>query len=194
LKKRDFNKIDGTENIDPFCLEKFLGEQFEPILANSIQNVEKTKKFEGKDRSYILNMITLLAIRNQYQRDNWDRVWGDDVLYQLTKIQLSIDSSITSETLDKISVNFAASINTHIERELKSFTPILHSMANRKWALIAAPDYMDFITSDYPVTLIWKNSKQYNISSPGYESLKTQVFFPRYIRHKLTFIFFEMMR
>jgi hypothetical protein len=66
--ERDYNAIEA-DGIPPDALEKELG-KFEGVIAPAIKRVRETASFgkNGADREDIINLLTLLAVRNPRTR------------------------------------------------------------------------------------------------------------------------------
>jgi hypothetical protein len=75
--ERDYNKID-VEGVPADALEKELG-KFESVIAPGIKRVRETASFGegGKDRDDVINLITLLAVRNPRTRSDMERLYTD---------------------------------------------------------------------------------------------------------------------
>lgn len=155
--------------------------------------LKKNHQFEGENRLIILNMIALFAIRNMHVREA-----QDEFINTVSRLMLSMTASapvgskvngmeITPQSksqllkfkdaLDKGEYKITATRTSHIKRELESMDSILPYLVYRKWTLIVAPNDTNFITSDHPVILIWKDSSIYP-RPPGFALTNTQIFFP----------------
>jgi hypothetical protein len=75
--ERDWNKID-YDGVPGDALEKELGE-FEGVIAAGITRVRETASFgeSGKDREDIINLVTLLAVRNPRTREFMHNFYTD---------------------------------------------------------------------------------------------------------------------
>lgn len=179
-----FNKLDpeGTSYIETEL------SKFETQSSIAISNVERNLVFEGKDKETILNLLALYAIRTPKMRNHWNSIIEDLLKRDLaitasqpigTKVSSGLEvTQELKEFVEKIPyrLTFPSSHNMEMEFKLLNDGIIQASLAKRKWMLIKAPDEYHFITSDNPVSLIWKNQ---NIKvSPGYECYNTQVIFP----------------
>ncbi|MGQ0682531.1 hypothetical protein [Bradyrhizobium sp.] len=60
------------------CLEQELS-KFETVIAPGIKRVRETASFgeEGKDREDIVNLVTLLAVRNPRTRSDMEKVYTE---------------------------------------------------------------------------------------------------------------------
>jgi hypothetical protein len=72
--ERDYNKIEA-EGIPADALEKELG-NFEGVIAPAIKRVRESASFgeNGKDREDVINLITLLAVRNPRSRNDIEKM------------------------------------------------------------------------------------------------------------------------
>lgn len=79
--------------------------------------------------------------------------------------------------VDDDKFNIVLSRNEHIKAELFIFNELLPYFFHRKWMLIKAPDEAQFITSDFPIVLLWSDpSKQKG--HIGFGLRGTQIHFP----------------
>lgn len=183
-QERDFNRVD-IEGVAPNYLEDALGVEFEGNVSTALRNIENTNRFEGEDRNFILNLITLFAVRNPARRMQYN-----NMIEQGSKMVLSIAAQqvgrrvngvrITEDfkrIVDEDKFNVILSRNEHIRAELSIFNELLPYFFRRKWMLIKASDNAQFITNDFPVVLIWKEPQKHK-RSPGFGLRGTQVHFP----------------
>jgi hypothetical protein len=75
--ERDYNKIEA-QGVPADALEKELG-KFEGVIAPGIRRVRETASFgdNGKDREDIINLITLLAVRNPRTRNDMEKLYTE---------------------------------------------------------------------------------------------------------------------
>ena len=66
---RDFNRI-NLKGVDQNILESALSD-FETKAATALKNIEKKHKFDGENKTLILTLIGLIAIRSPHQREHW---------------------------------------------------------------------------------------------------------------------------
>ena len=193
---RDFNRLD-IPTIDPNLVEKGLS-HFEGLAANALINVSETKKFKGKDKEIILNLIALLETRSPQRRANWVD-FESQVFKMFANVTMSSkdnwermmgghesDLGITYEQaleLHKIT-DYGVDVPTerHIGLECAGIETILPLLRQRNWLLVSTPDSrMPFITTDNPVILSYRNPDQvppHLRFSPGHKSLETTLQFP----------------
>jgi len=177
---RDFHRIKGLENIEENSLESELA-RHEGKIDKAITNIEKSLKFKGEDKNLILNLMAWMNVKIPYQRLKYDEVMT--TLYKV--IQHNIDSQIIDTRANELEtipdtfqyknnsdLKIAYDQNSHIMQELKLLDPMLWK---RKWTVILASSEDHFITSDRPISIIWKNKKTNGI--PGFLCRGTQVFF-----------------
>lgn len=177
-KQRNFNRIE-IDGIPPNYLEEQLA-LFEEQAGKAISNVENTRKFTDDNRLIILNLIALFAVRNPYRREHFNNLQD-----QIAKIILSAyaknESSMISEDFKKVvnTGNFKVKMpkSDLIKLELSALDRVIHSLVERKWILIEAPDNLTFITCDRPVVLTYKEENKH-YSNLGFDLKKTQVCFP----------------
>ncbi|ARB90987.1 DUF4238 domain-containing protein [Legionella longbeachae] len=183
-QERDFNRVD-FEGIALNYLEDALGHDFEGNVATALRNIENTNRFEGEDRSYIINLMALFAIRNPTRRNHYNNFIEDAGKLGLSmaaqNVGMRVNEHLVTEDLkkaiDEDQYRIILSRNEHIKAELNLFNEILPYFFSRKWILIRAPDDAQFITSDFPVVLFWTNPAKHK-HSPGFGLLGTEVHFP----------------
>jgi hypothetical protein len=159
--------------------------------------------FEGKDKENILNLIALLSVRSPQRREHWRK-------FQEKRIKMMLGMSLSSKqswesysnesdeeqdkTLNKISYeqakefhrrgNYKVLLSTahHLEMEMIGIETILPLLAKRNWILVqTSEDSGPFITSDRPVSLVWKDMEKIPAfwrTSPGHGMGNTQLQFP----------------
>lgn len=182
-KERDFNRV-NIDGIAPNYLEDALAQHFEGHVATALRNIEKTRQFIEEDRIIILNLIALFAVRNPSRRDQYNYVMN-----HIYKTILSIAAQnvggtsngvlITDEFkkfVDEDNYKLVSSKNEHIQAELRIFNEMLPYFFHRKWALIQSPEGAEFITSDFPVVLIWTEQEKHKFA-PGFGLSGTQIHF-----------------
>ncbi|MCW8445678.1 DUF4238 domain-containing protein [Fluoribacter gormanii] len=179
-----FNRVD-IDGLPPNYVEDFLAIELEGKVATAIRNIENSFKFEGEDREVILNLMTLFAIRNPIRRKQQNHM-----VNHMSKMVLSIAAQnvggisngvkITPDIkrlIDEGAYKIELTRNEHIRSEMMLFNELLPCFFDRKWILIQASDNTQFVTSDFPVILIWKEPHKHNLS-PGFGLRGTQVHFP----------------
>jgi hypothetical protein len=199
--ERDFNRID-LEGVPPDALEKELG-KFEGVIAPALQRVRTDGTFKDpSDREDVINLITLLVVRNPRKRENIDLLMGD-------LLQLMLDMSLESKerwegqvaqmkkygTWPKDAAadyeeykKFAnenkgallVSKQFQIELELEHLARMYPYFDARRWRVLKAKDNTGgFVTTDHPVCLRRANElDRGEIFAPGYGMTNTEILFP----------------
>lgn len=200
--KRDFNRLEGVEGLDPNALEERYS-ILEGHAATAIQNIANTRRFEGDDRMYVLNLMALLVIRNPRMRETWSdfmsRVWklhGEMVvskpeIWESTKRDMirsgytpSVDVSYEQmrDFIKGGEYDIVTNRLVHIRMELETWEKMIHILSARKWRLDILPDAApNLITCDHPVSLIplfERPSDGYLQHPVGYGMSETAVIFP----------------
>ncbi len=207
--ERDFMRVDVEGQEDPFVLEKALS-KFETQVTEAIVRVADSRKFEGRDRTLILNLMALFAVRSPQMRENM-RESQERVAKQLMSLVLESqehwDSIAQPMKTDGVAVNDSVSYvrakefnesgrytvevsrERHIESEGEMHDVVLQLLAQRHWKLYCAlEDHGTFITSDRPVVLSFdcpENVPQLMRQSPGFGLQDTEVVFPLTSRYLL---------
>lgn len=178
-----FNTI-NDDNYEPDFIEKKLC-LLEKEAKACIDNIENTKNFSGKDRAIILELMALFFIRRAERRDSFNssmkQVWKV-MLDQTAKLPVGgrVNGYEISEELYQalqLRDNFEVTYDktSLIRMEFKALDEMVRLLDARKWFLFVAPEDSNFVTSDNPVVLIWKDK---DIKSPpGLACIDTQVFF-----------------
>jgi len=198
---RDFNRVE-VKGLDPNVVEKAYAD-FEGKAATALKNVEKSLKFEGENKDYILNLIALLAIRSPEQRENW-RQFLAQIANRMMDLSLVSKERWESQMAqmranghggtDDISYEDIKDFHEskqykievvkerHIEIEMKGAEAIFPLLDGRKWLLAhSTKDSGKFITADNPVNLTWNDPESippFYRQSPGFGMKSTQVYFP----------------
>lgn len=195
--ERDFNRVD-IEGKPLDVLEQALS-PFEDRAVQAIRNVNRTEIFPNdEDHSYILNLLSLIAVRNPRLRKSFNR--SCEALVHVIGDLLVSDENIFSQNLKKAreaghvketnvsyedvkrfieerryQIEFAPEDNLRVE--FHAHDKLLPILGQRSWSLLVAPDSGPyFICSDHPVALTWKSSER---NGPiGYGLKGTEVFFP----------------
>ncbi len=172
--ERDFNRIDA-DGVPPDALEKELG-KFEGVIAPGIQRVRTSATFgrDGADRADVINLITLLAVRNPRKRKEMDRLftglfqamiempfdtkerWEASVSQMRTAGRWPADAPADYEGYKKFfeenKDKLRPSKNFHLEMELDQLTQMYPYFDVRRWRILKAGDGTGgFVTTDFPV-------------------------------------------
>jgi hypothetical protein len=168
----DFNCVD-VEGHSPDALESAFGE-FEGFTASVIRRICSEGQLpKDEEFSYVLNLISLLAVRNpanrrsmtaarlQMCRDIDDLLASDRRLYEyhLRKARTAgfvSGREVPFEEMQAFVRRGAYTVEIspqgHLQTELRVCKKILASVSSRYWSLlIAASGAPDFITCDHPV-------------------------------------------
>ncbi len=194
--ERDFNRI-NVERETPDLIEQALA-PFEERAAQAIRTVLLREEFpNAEDCSFILNLLTLIAVRNPQLRNSFNRSRAE-VMHRIADLLVSdkkiwdhhvkkvraaeevIKSSVSFEDVKQFvderryRIEFSPEGNLCIE--LRTFDKLLPILGQRTWSVLVAPiDGPEFVCSDHPVTLVWKSRRRGPI---GYGLKETEVFFP----------------
>lgn len=188
--KRDFNRID-SDNLPPDYLENNILSKFEGYVSRSIDEVENTRNFEGKNKNIILRAISAFAIRNPWRRAHWSSVMENiykRLIGEMIHRDIFIKNGMSKEDsikLKDLHEKDGYTVNTpreqHISLELKSLDTVLSCLVDRKWKLFISHDDDFFISSDNPVMLDYFDPDKIppmHRNSPGFCLLNTFVIFP----------------
>lgn len=195
--KRDFNRLDAEgQSLD--VLEQSLS-SFEGRAVEACRNIVRSKNFpDDQDCNLLINFIGLIAVRNLQVRESFNRsrevllnqigdlLVSDKKIWE-SHLRRAQESGYVSETNvsfedmkeffeeRRYKIQFPPGENSEIEFSvLDHLLPIL---GQRFWSLLLAPDLgPDFICSDHPVALTFKDAKR---EGPiGYGLKNTDIFFP----------------
>jgi hypothetical protein len=174
----DFNRVD-LEGHPSDVLERAFGELVEAKAASVIRRISYENQLpDGEDFSYVLNLITLLAVRHPVMRRSmtaamqleYRAVLGilasNRTLYQ-NHLQSAYDSGFVSradfpfermqEFVRRGSYTIEISPHQHLRTELGAFEDTLSDVSSRYWSLLSAESGApDFITCDRPVSLVFQ--------------------------------------
>lgn len=173
--ERDFNLIEA-HGVPPDALEKELA-NFESVIEPSIKRVRETASFgeNGKYREDIVNLITLLAVRNPRTRADMQKVYTEIFRAMLaqpfedkTKWESIVDAMkaagkwpedepsdfegykrFVEDNIDKVK----AHQNFSLEMELEALERLYWHFDACKWRILKAKDGCGFVTTDHPVCI-----------------------------------------
>jgi hypothetical protein len=172
--ERDYNKIEA-QDVPPDALEKELG-KFEGVIAPGIKRVRETASFgdKGTDREDIINLITLLAVRNPRTRDDMEKLYTellqtmvampfedaarwDAVVEQLKATGqwpegAPADFEGHKKYVEENKHKLKPHQNLTLEMELEATEGMYPYFDARKWRILKAKDDPGgFVTTDHPV-------------------------------------------
>jgi len=201
--ERDWNKID-YEGVPSDALEKELG-KFEGVIAPGITRVRETASFgdDSKDREDIINLVTLLAVRNPRTRDfmhnfytgllrtmiampfqdpkRWDAVVDQMKVQNMWPMGAPVDFEGHKKFVDENLDRLYAHKNMTLELELEALASTYWFYDSRRWRILKARDGTGgFVTTDHPVC-IHKPVAPVNygqLYAPGFGMADRDVVFP----------------
>lgn len=206
--EKDFNRFE-VEGQAPDFIEASLS-AVEGVATTVMREMGRAGKLaQDKELVYVINLITLLVVRNPRTRRSLAR-FKQEVAKEIGKLLVS-DRKVYEHHFRKAQeAGYVAASDVSFERmkefvdgeryrievvreslirtELSVFDDILKSIGSRYWSLLeAAPDAPDFVTCDHPVTLVFKDSRA---SGPiGVGLRRTEMVFPIGPRHALRGVF-----
>ena len=194
--EKDFNRVD-IEGQPPDAVEKALS----PLEGKAVAAIRKVIESEifpnDNDLNLILNFLGLIAVRNPKLRKSFNysreqvinrildiivsdrEIWNSKSM-EISESESDICNKVSFEDAKKFveerkyEIEFSPEGNLRVEFEI--FGEILQFLGQRIWSVFIAPNEgPEFICSDHPVTLAWKDGR----SAPvGYGLQQTEVFFP----------------
>ncbi|MGT2440884.1 DUF4238 domain-containing protein [Bradyrhizobium betae] len=201
--ERDWNKLE-IDGVPADALEKELG-NFEGVIAPAIKRVRETASFgqAGQDREDIINLVTLLAVRNPRTREGIQQIetdllrailvepfkdpkrW-DAVVEQMKAAELWPEGEPTDfdgfkkyveDNKDKLH----AHKNMTLEMELEALSRIYPFFDARRWRILKAKEGTGgFVTTDHPVC-VHKPGAPVNygqLYAPGFGMADRDIVFP----------------
>ncbi len=201
--ERDFNRID-IEGKSPDTIEQALA-AFEGQTVTAIRNVLESEEFPNdEDCNLILNLLGLIAVHNPQRRKSFNysrkqtmhligdllvsdkKIW-DHHVKKAREAGETVSDDVSFEDVKRFveerryRIEFATEGNLHFE--FHAFDKLLPILGQLTWSVLVAPkDRPEFICSDHPVTLVWKNRRGGPV---GYGLRETEVFFP--LRRRIGF-------
>ncbi|MBR1130956.1 DUF4238 domain-containing protein [Bradyrhizobium iriomotense] len=201
--ERDWNKLE-IDGVPADALEKELG-NFEGGIAPAIKRVRETASFgqAGQDREDIINLVTLLAVRNLRTREGIEQIetdllrailvepfkdpkrW-DAVVEQMKAAELWPEGEPTDfdgfkkyveDNKDKLH----AHKNMTLEMELEALPRMYPFFDARRWRILKAKEGTGgFVTTDHPVC-VHKPGAPVNygqLYAPGFGMADRDIVFP----------------
>ena len=194
--EKDFNRVD-IEGKPADVIEQALA-AFEGRAANAIRKVIANEHFPNdEDCNYIINLLGFIAVHNPRHRTSLnrtrvtlvhqiadllvsdERIW-DHYVQKARKSGVAMRDDVPFKDVKRFveerEYRIEISREGHVGTELRIFDKLLPVLGQRIWSLLVAPSCgPEFVCSDHPVTLVWKNRRHGPI---GFGSKETEVFFP----------------
>jgi hypothetical protein len=200
--QRDFNLIEA-DGVPPDALEQELG-KLEGVMSPGIKRVRETATFgqEAKDRQDIINLVTLLAVRNPRTRADMQRLYTDnframiampfkdparwETLVEQLKaaghwpegapVDFEGHKKFVDDNIDKVK----AHQNLSLEMALESLEKMYWYFDARKWRIVKAKEGSGgFVTTDHPVCIHRPGGTNYgNQYGPGLGLSDRDILFP----------------
>jgi hypothetical protein len=195
--ERDFNRVDVEGKSIDIIEQEF--STFEDAATQAIRNVNRLQTFPNdEDFNWIINFLCLIAVRNPQLRKSFNRsreltirviedllvsdekIWvhhlkKDQEAGYVGETSISFQEFKRSIKEGEYKIEFAPADNLRVE--FRTFDKILRLLWRRIWSLfVASSSGPDFICSDHPVALTWKNSA--SRGPIGYGLKNTEIFFP----------------
>jgi uncharacterized protein DUF4238 len=194
----DFNRVE-IDGRPPDIVETTMA-KFETEAASALERIIVAKSIrEAEDRTYLLNLIGLLSVRNPRVREKWrdfhERIakvtmelttatperWASQVRQAKAAGYVSKDAETDHEKMRKFVTEGRYRINVstghHISVEMAGLDAILPYLFKRKWAVLKCErNSGGFVTSDYPVCLMWSDPQKRG--PVGHGLLGTEIVFP----------------
>jgi hypothetical protein len=199
--ERDFHRIE-IEGYEPDVLETSFS-VFEGEASQALDRIIAARSIRDEnDRTYLLNLMAMLAVKNPRHRENsrrvqeqlWKRVldvatatpemWASQI--RRAKASGDIESDADTEYtkmrafIEADQYKIEVPTGRHLEQEIKSFETVLPFFFRRHWVLLKAPRRQTgFVTSDHPVCLMWSDpARREHFKGPGHGRRGTQIVFP----------------
>jgi hypothetical protein len=199
--ERDFHRIE-VDGYKPDALESRLS-GFESEVSQALDRIIATRSIKNEnDRAHLLNLMTLIAIKNPRQRESWrsaqEQLWKrvldlatatpERWASQIRRAKAAGDVDPEADEdygrmrafVEADQYRITVPTGRHLEMEMKSFETVLPFFFHRKWVLFRAPvGATGFATSDHPVCLMWSDPEQRGrFFPPGHGLRRTQILFP----------------
>lgn len=201
-QERDFHSVADTGAEADALENAFAG--FESEVSRALERCIAARAFEDvNDRSYILNLIALIAVKNPRVRANADRfrkqimktamdvaisspeIWATQVRKAKAAGFIKPDADTDYEKMRAFlkadAYDIVISPADHVITELDVFDGVLPLFFERAWSVLRAPQgATGFITSDQPVCLMWSEPPipGRRRPPPGFGRPDTLVLFP----------------
>lgn len=197
---RDFNRI-STPGVAEDYVEKGIAD-FEGEVAHALRLIEDGYPFEDDIKTVLLQFLSMLAVRIPPVRESRDRglkQMADMMMGNVVATRERWEAQIAQlraagEVVGEVSYDEARKFyeerqyeieiprERHIEWEFKQWQIVLDLLSQRHWALLKTEDDdSSFITSDNPVSLVWRDEQVVPLiyrRSPGFGYQNTELYFP----------------
>lgn len=191
---KHFNTISFYE--DPYIIERELA-KVESIISVSFQKVIETKKYPNEIQlSHIIEFMALIALRNPKMRaifdDFYKQVTNQLLMVTMSSEKIYLDqcrkAGIKAEdiipyevqkefVLDKSRYTIEVNQEIHLQTEMGLLENLINMLYDRNWYMILSDQSIgEFITSDYPVSLI--SLENFSPNGVGFGLSKTEVCLP----------------
>jgi len=191
-----------STDIPPDALENAFS-AFETDVSQALERIIRTRSIkDDDDRTYLLNLMALMAIKNPRHREGWrnaqEQIWKrvldlatatpERWAGQIRRAKAAGDIEPDADEdyhrarafIEADQYRITVPTGRHLELEMKAFETVLPFFFHRKWVLFRAPvGATGFATSDHPVCLMWSDPEQRGkFFPPGHGLLRTQILFP----------------
>jgi hypothetical protein len=199
--ERDFHRIE-VEGHEPDALEKsFSG--FEGEVNHALDRIIAARSIsDDNDRTYLLNLMALLAVKNPRHRESSRRFqeqlckrvldlatatperWASQIRRAKASGDIEPDADADYAKMlafiEADQYKIAIPTGRLLEQEIKSFETVLPFFFQRHWVLLKAPRRQTgFVTSDHPLCLMWSDpARRERFHGPGHGLRRTQIIFP----------------
>ena len=203
--KRDFNRVE-LAGLPPDAVERALGDLEGKAIAAIRRLRERGGHLTAEQLSDIVNLMTLLVVRNPQGRRAMntarkhevriilDILASDRGVYEHHVAKAKSDGSIPDDAdvpfeqaaafIKSNQYRIEVSPTESISLELGVFRSVFETLASRWWSLVVAdPEAPDLVTCDHPVAVVFKD--QSRRGPIGYGLPDTEVSFPLGPRHAL---------
>ena len=198
--EKDFNRV-NIEGQPQDVFEQGVA-KFEAELAPALTRIIESKSLKDeKDKHLLLNFIAAASVRVPRQREQL-RDFHEQIAYAILELAIAtperwegqkkqmaekgivLGNDVPYEELRKSILDRTFRLELanewQIDLEMTGMDAILPTLMNRKWKILVAPqDSPGFVTSDYPVALMFSDpAMRGGFYGPGHGMPGTEVVFP----------------